>query len=147
VSPEKVAKIRALVDHPSTHPNTREVAIRMLLEAGEELAPPPAWTDVGKQKAPKQAPGVHPSQAWKEARFLDLSRWGLSAKGNLTTITEKDGIVFRVTIFQHKNGTTWGWSCALVNNPEIQAAFNLSPPWLKSHDEAHRDVCQYLQNL
>lgn len=96
MTPERLAKIRALAEHPSTNPRMREIAKRIL---NEHWTPPPN----------KPNPGTRTSEEYDRFIFMDLDNWGQSASGNYVHTTKWENRDYRFVLFKHKKTPTWGW--------------------------------------
>lgn len=96
MTPEKLAKVRALAEDIRGDPKIRAVAQRIL---DANWTPPPN----------PQHPGLRTSEEYDRYVFMSLDNWGQSARGNYVHTTNWDGRSYRIVLFQHKKTPTWGW--------------------------------------
>jgi hypothetical protein len=105
VTPEKLEKIRRLAADERGDPATRAIAQAALRRyAGEDAQPKrtSAWRD-------PRHPGLKTSAEYDRYRFMDLGTWKKTANGNPTHAIVHAGKLWRIILFRHKKGTSWGW--------------------------------------
>jgi hypothetical protein len=131
VTPDKLAKIRALAMDMRGDPATRMVAMEILRRYEPEE---PAWHDV-KEDEPPNPPGMKNSEEYEQFIFLSLHNWGKSASGNFVhTFTYKNR-AYRVVLFKHKKTPTWGWL-----RVDIATSAEVWSGRFANVTEAHRDA-------
>jgi hypothetical protein len=107
LTPEKLAKIRALADDPRGDPATRAIA-QAALKRYAEPEPEPAFYDVPPYRN-QQHPGMRTSPEYDRHRFMDLGAWKTTTNGNPTFVVVRKGRSFRIVLFRHKKTPTHGW--------------------------------------
>jgi hypothetical protein len=103
MTPQKLAKIRAVAEDPRGDPMTREVARATLKRYATVPATP-------KPPSNPLHPGMRRSAEIERYKFMDLSQWKTNINGDLTILVARNAHPYRVTLFQHKKTPTWGWS-------------------------------------
>ena len=108
MTPERLAKIRAIASDPRANPNIRAVAQRFL-----EAQPKERW----KPPPDRPAPGIQTSEEFKKIIFFSIDQWGESKKGNYVhTIDHKEGS-YKFVLFRYpRNPDYWGWLCTDLKN-------------------------------
>ena len=109
MTPEKLAKIRALAEDMRGDPATRLVALGILRREllRHAKAEEPVWHDI--PDTPRNPPGVQNDPDYERHTFMSLHNWGKSGNGNFVHTTTWKGRGYRIVLFKHKKTPTWGW--------------------------------------
>lgn len=109
MTPERLAKIRALAADYRGNPHVRAMAQRIL-----DAQPKPRWTP----PPDPPAPGIKTSEEHRKRIFFDLNQWGESANGNYVHTMEYRDREYRFVIFRQKRTIVhgWGWLRVDVKN-------------------------------
>ena len=132
MTPDKLAKIKALAEDPRGDPATREIARRAYARYAKEesftcpscgavshnhndirerycgachqFKDVPPWTPHNEQH-----PGLKTGAEYDKFRFMELGSWRKSVNGNPWIITKHKGVGYRFVLFKYKKSPTWGW--------------------------------------
>jgi hypothetical protein len=107
MTPQRLAKIRALATDMRGDPATRMVALEILRRY--EKVEEPAFYDVKDEPQNPANPRMRNSDEYERYRFMSLRDWRRSAAGNPVHVFTLKGRPYRVTLFKHKKTPTWGW--------------------------------------
>jgi hypothetical protein len=108
MTPERLAKIKAIAEDPNCHPRIRAVA-QQKLEAHisfEEPAPP---QHQAHRNAAEQHPGVKPTPEYIRFRYMDVGNWGRTKNGNPIHTTTIGGRTYKIVLFAFKRSIGFGW--------------------------------------
>jgi hypothetical protein len=106
VTPEKLAKIRALAEDLRGDPATREIARAALRRYAKEE--PLEFHDV--PPAPENPAGMRNAPEYEQYVFMSLRNWGrVKSTGNFVHTCSHKGRGYRVVLFSHKKTPTFGW--------------------------------------
>ena len=134
MTPEKLEKIRRLAEDPRGDPATRTIAIAALKRYAKDLKEPEPAREPFNKAPPKSA-------EYERHRFMALNHWRRSKNGNFfQTITHK-GRGYRIILFTHKRGGTYGW---------LRASEGLGEVWsgrFPTIGEAHANAWLKLMEL
>jgi hypothetical protein len=139
VTPEKLAKIKALAEDVRGDPATRMIAKDILRRYNRE--PPPSFHDV--EDVPQNPPGMRNSNEYEQYRFMSLHNWGRSKiSNNLVHNFTHKGRAYRVILFAHRKTPTYGWLRIDVarNNETWSSKFSSMPA-------AHADAWASLMKI
>lgn len=101
MTPDRLAKIRALAEDERGNANVRAIAQKIL--AKHEKAPP-------RRRAPDgPVPGIMPSEDQERWVFMQLDQWHHNAKGNYVHSLTWKGRRYRFVLFKFKRTQNWGW--------------------------------------
>jgi hypothetical protein len=107
MTPQKLAKIRALASDLRGDPATRMIALEILRRY--EKIEEPAFHDIPDEPQNPPNPRMRNSDEYEHYMFMSLRNWGKSANGNFVhTFTHKNR-AYRVVLFKHKKTPTYGW--------------------------------------
>lgn len=107
MTPEKLAKIRALAEDARGDPAIRAVA-QAVLKRYAQPEPKPAFEDVPPFVDPR-VEGMRTSAEYDRWRFMDLGSWKRTVNGNPTHVITVKNRTWRIVLFKHKKTPTWGW--------------------------------------
>lgn len=126
--PELIKKIKALADDKRGDPATRARAQEKLVvyrRSHPHLfeAPKPQFHDV-----PRADPRVHGLRrndlVYEYRVYCDLSQWDTTRNGNPTYMLFHNGYSWRIVLFKHKRGDTYGWMRINVNLDRDETEFS-----------------------
>lgn len=141
MTPEKLAKIRALANDARGDPATRAIAQAVLRRYAKE--PEPQFHDVPPPRDPRH-PGMRTSPEYDRYIFMDLANWGETHNGNPIHTTNWKGVSYVVVLFQHKRTPTYGWMRTKAGGANVPI-FSLVK--YATQSEAHRAAWESLQSL
>jgi hypothetical protein len=141
MTPEKLAKIRAIAEDPRGHPNVRANAKRIL----DEHEPEPTFSDIKFDDAPRSPPhpNMYASDEYDRFRFMNLAQWGRSKNGNLIHTFTHKRVEYRMVLFAHKTKPTFGW--LRIDTKKSDSVFSWMP--YNTLAEAHRDAWEHLMRI
>ena len=105
MTPQRLAKIRALATDLRGDPATRMVALEIL----RRYEPEPEFHDVEDKPQNPPNPRMRNSDEYEHHMFMSLRNWGKSANGNFVHSFTHKGRAYRVVLFKHKKTPTYGW--------------------------------------
>lgn len=106
MTPERLAKIRALAEDPRGDPATRMIAQTALKRYA------PRFTDVPHDRPAftnQLHPGMKTSPEYDRYKFMNLGAWKRTSNDNLTIVVTHGSSAYRIVLFKHKKTPTWGW--------------------------------------
>jgi hypothetical protein len=117
MTPQKLAKIRALAEDTRGDPAIRAVALQILRRY--EKVEEPTFHDV-KDDPYRNPPNprMQNSEDYERYVFMNLHAWRRSAAGNPVHNLTWKRRAYRVTLFKHKKTPTWGWLRVNMNTDE-----------------------------
>jgi hypothetical protein len=133
MTPERLAKIRAIAMDLRGNPAVREVALEMLRRY--ETVEEPTFHDVKDEPQNPTNPRMHPSDEYERHMFMSLHNWGKSANGNFVHSFTHKNRAYRVVLFKHKKTPTFGWLRA-----DIARGTEVWSGRFRDMQEAHRDA-------
>jgi hypothetical protein len=138
VTPDRLAKIKAMAEDARGDPATRAIAQSILKRYAQE-PPKPEFRDV-EYKDPRH-PGVRTGADYEKWRYMDLSAWRKTGNGNpACLVTGLDGRPYRIVLFRHKKTPTFGWMVVDIDRDETE----FSNHKFTSMAEAHKDAWKNL---
>jgi hypothetical protein len=105
MTPERLAKIRALATDMRGDPATRMIALEIL----RRYEPEPEFHDVEDKPQNPPNPRMRNSDEYEHHTFMSLRNWGKSTNGNFVHTFTHKGRGYRIVLFKHKKTPTFGW--------------------------------------
>lgn len=135
MTPEKLAKIKALAEDVRGDPATRMIAQAALKRYGKPEPAKPAY------KPPRNPPGVKTSPEWERQTFMSLNQWRRSKNGNFWHNVTHKGRGYHIVLFPHKKTPTFGWLRASEGEQEVWSGR------FQTIGEAHADAWANLMSI
>jgi hypothetical protein len=141
LTPDKLAKIRALANDPRGDPATRAIAQAAL----KRYATLQQDANLGAQARYAHNPPnprMQNTPEYNRFRFMDLGSWRMTANGNPSHLIVHKGKSYRVVLFRHKKRPTHGWMRVdtITDKTEFSGAFT-------TREEAHADAWKSLMAI
>jgi hypothetical protein len=138
VTPDKLAKIRALAEDMRGDPATRMIALKILARYAKDEEP--VFHDV--PPAPENPAGMHNAPEYERYTFMSLRNWGRSKNGNFVHTTSHKGRGYRVVLFPYKKTPTFGWvRTDVATNQEVWSGR------FSDLEGAHRNAWESLKSI
>jgi hypothetical protein len=133
MTPQRLAKIRALASDTRGDPATRMIALEILrrYEKTEE----PTFHDIPDEPQNPPNPRMRNSDQYVQYTFMSLRNWGKSANGNFVHSFTYKNRAYRVVLFKHKKTPTYGWLRVGITSGVEEWSGRFS-----TIEEAHKDA-------